>query len=403
MAPDLPERGSPRFRSHQIGTRRPKLTLKAKLMTHSISAQGLALIQAHEGFRAEPAQLLDGNWVVGYSHVRVGEAGDPIDHAEAVALLVTDIAPFEKLVNARVSRALSQPQFDSLVSFAFSIGAEAFEQSQVLRRVNSGDTMAAACAMDAWRKSDVGGELAIVDALVIRRAAEKAMFLQGVVSEAPSAFVRAKLDHAASILGAPVKYATPPVVGSIPVVQPKAEPAAVITEILKSEPATEALLLTQVVPADIVDEDEIVTAHAKPVARSVEEARAAARRAQDAMLADNVEKSSLFKPMHVIKAGTPPSQADRRLRNARRRAERLSLPKVGPGAFENLGLFALLVFGFALLTVAGSLALNANGAAIELGAAAGVALPGVLAVVMAAIGLRRPHPAPVETAEPVNA
>lgn len=374
-------------------------------MTHSISAQGLALIQAHEGFRAEPAQLPDGNWVVGYSHVRVGEAGDPLNQDEAAELLKIDVAPIEKLVSARVTQPLNQTQFDSLVSFAFSIGAEAFEQSQTLRRVNAGDHLAAACSMDAWRKSDVGGELQIVDALVRRRAAEKALYLQDLALEAPSVFVRAKLDHAASILGAPVAYTAAPAVGSIPVAQPKAEPAAVITEILKSEPATEALLLTRVVPDDVVEEGEIVTAHAKPVARSIEEARAAARRAQQAMLAENTEKRGFFKPTHVIKAGTPPTQADRRLRNARRRAERFALPKVGASAFENLGLFALLMFGFALLTVAGSLAVNANGATFELGAAAGVALPGLLAVGMALFGLRRPHAqAPsANDAEPANA
>ena len=360
-------------------------------MTNTISAQGLALIQAHEGFRAEPAQLPDGNWVVGYSHVRAGEAGDPLNQDEAADLLKIDVAPVETLVNARVTQPLKQTQFDSLVSFAFSIGAEAFEHSQVLRRVNAGDHMAAACSMDAWRKSDVGGELQIVDALVRRRAAEKALYLQDLALEAPSVFVRAKLDHAASILGAPVTYAPAPAVGSIPVAQPKAEPAAVIAEILKSEPTTEALLLTQVVPDDVVEEGEIVTAHAKPVARSIQEARAAARRAHAEMTAEGVETSLLFKPMHVIRAGTPPTQVDHRLRNARLRAERGWLPQLRSLVVENVGLFALMVFGFALLTIAVSLGLNAKGAAIELGAAAGVAIPGVAAVAMATIGLRRPH------------
>jgi lysozyme len=401
MAPDLPEKGSPHPARIRSGRGNAKLTLKAPPMTNSISAQGLALIQAHEGFRAEPAQLPDGNWVVGYSHVRVGEAGDPVNQDEAAELLKVDVAPVEKLVNARVTQPLNQTQFDSLVSFAFSISAEAFEQSQTLRRVNAGDHMAAACSMDAWRKSDVGGEPQIVDVLVRRRAAEKALYLQELALEAPSVFVRAKLDHAAAILGAPVTYARAPAVGSIPVAQPKAEPAVVITEILKSESATEALLLTQVVPDDVVDEGEIVTAHAKPVARSIEEARAAARRAQAAVATEGVETTLLFKPMHVIKAGTPPTPVDHRLRNARRRAEHNWLPQLRTLVFENVALFALMVFGFALLTIAVSLGLNANGAPVELGAAAGVAIPGLLAVVLAVIGLRRSH-RPVDV-EPANA
>src|SRR5262249_42604972 len=156
---------------------------------------------------AEPTQMPDGNWVVGYGHVRIGEAGPALTNAEAEALLALDLAPVEIAVNNAVTAEINQNEFDALVSFAFSIGVDAFEKSAVLRRVNTGESVAAACAMDAWRKSDVGGELEIIDALVRRRAAEKALFLKGATREvSPSAFMRAKIDHAASILGAPVAY-----------------------------------------------------------------------------------------------------------------------------------------------------------------------------------------------------
>ena len=60
---------------------------------------------------------------------------------------------------------------------------------------------------------------------------------------------------------------------------PRFEPAVRLTEILKSEPATEAALLRQAAN-DISDdcEDEIVTAHARPVARPLDGIRKAARR-----------------------------------------------------------------------------------------------------------------------------
>ena len=230
----------------------------------------------------------------------------------------------------------------------------------MLRRVNAGDHMAAACSMDAWRKSDVGGELAIVDALV-RRAAEKALYLQDLVLEAPSVFLRAKLDHAASILGAPVKYAAVPAVGSVPLTPPKAEPADVITEILKSEPATEALLLTQVVADDVIDEGEIVTAHAQAGRAGSKKRAPPCRREQEAIVADNVEKRGFFKPGNVIKvraaarsSRSPPPKRPPQIGDPQ-------AAEIRPRDVGNVGLFALLVFGFALLTVAGSLALNANG------------------------------------------
>jgi GH24 family phage-related lysozyme (muramidase) len=378
-------------------------------MTYALSSEGLALIQNHEGFRAEPAQLPDGNWVVGYSHVRVGGAGTAINESEAADLLVMDVAPFERLVNASVTQPLNQGQFDALVSFSFSIGAEPFAQSQVLRRVNTGEFVAAACAMDAWRKSDVSGETEIVDALVRRRAAEKALFLKDLQHEpAPSVFVRAKLDHAASILGAPVKYASAPAVGSVAVAVAKPDNVVVLREILKSEPATEALLLTQVVANDVEEvEEEIVTAHAKPVARPLENVREATRRAyaeQQDQAAENGRFPFFKNARTTIPVAVAGAKPDRRLRNMRRRSELTSKVASGlRGSFEHLALVALLLFGLGLLAVAGSLVVGSRDA-IAIAGAAAVGTPGLAAALIAAFGLRRgAQAAPEPEAQPANA
>lgn len=339
------------------------------MTAHTVSPAGLALIQDAEGFHAEAGQLPNGAWVIGYGHVRA-EAGEPINQDQAANLLGADLAPFEQLVNEKATQPLTQSQFDALVSFAFSIGAEAFEQSQVLRRVNGGQYIAAACAMDAWRKSDVSGELEVVDALVRRRSAEKAMFLKDMTHEAaPSAFVRAKLDHAASILGAPIKYAPSPAVGSIAVLAPKAEPAAHIAEVLKSEPATEALLLTQVVVAgDAQVDDEIVTAHAKPVARKVE----------------------MFETISV----------DRRIRSERNRPERRAFLNADVAqwfnhrSFEILGLVALMLFGLMLVGVGVSMLLEGDSDGVAMLGASALCAPGIAAVLLATYGFVRTPRAP---------
>jgi len=367
-------------------------------MTSAISSNGLALLKAYEGFRAEPTQLPDGNWVVGHGHVRIGEAGATVSEAEAGDLLALDVAPVECVVNAVVTQTLTQSQFDALTSFAFSIGADAFAQSQVLRRVNAGDFVAAACAMDAWRKSDITGKDEIIDVLVRRRAAEKAMFLQDLPHDAaPSVFMRAKIDHAASILGAPIQYAPAPVVGSVPVVAPQPEPALRLTEILKAEPATEALLLTQVVTEDdFVEEEEgeIVTAHAKPVARPLDRIRDITRRAHAAQMA--AESKGTFKLPNLFKAAEPATAdvtVDRRIRDARLR-EQNKTPSFWDRfnishSFENAGLVALLLFGLALIAIAGSLVFDGHGAWIEVAGAAVLAVPGMLASLVAAFGLWR--------------
>ncbi len=380
-------------------------------MTYAVSTAGLALVQEFEGFQSEPTPLADGSWIVGYGHVRAGSPGLSVSQTEAADLLVMDVAPVERVVNVLVTQPLAQSQFDALVSFAFSIGLDAFASSQVLRRVNAGDYVAAACAMDAWRKAEVDGEMEVSPALVRRRAAEKALFMQGVpVTATPSVVRRARLDHAASILGAPVNSNTrsasvvqmvttstlAPDVGAVAIQDsieaPVFVPAVRLTEILKSEPATEALLLTQVAnDVDFDDDGEIVTAHAKPVARTLEEVRAATRRAYQEQNAQAPKSLfSLFKPRD--EAPVSPIKPDRRLRDMRRRAQAERL--MSYLSFEQVGLAALLVFGLGLIALGGSLLVGGEGGMIELAAAAGVAVPGMLAVAMAAYGFwRTPHAA----------
>lgn len=373
-------------------------------MTSAISQNGLALIKAFEGFRAEPAQLPDGNWVVGHGHIRIGDAGDAVTEAEAGDLLALDMAPVECMVNAAVRQPVTQSQFDALVSFAFSIGADAFKQSQTLRRVNAGDALAAAYAMEAWRKGEIGDKLEVIDVLVRRRAAEKAMFLQDLPNEGvPSVFLRAQLDHAAAILGAPVQYAAAPEVGSIPVAVAPPEPAQRLTEILKTEPATEALLLTQVVvDDDLLDDeasqDEIVTAHAKPVARPLDRIREVTRRAHAERMASEKRRSFTLPKLPALPklpqfANSDAIQVDRRIRDARVRAEtaqpsfwsRFNISE----SFENVGLIALLLFGLGLIVLGGSLFVGGEGAWIEMVGAAALVLPGMGAAFIAAVGLRR--------------
>lgn len=256
-------------RSSNPGRRTEPDERKTLPMTaQTTSTAGFALIQDYEGFRAEPAQMPNGAWLVGHGHERA-EAGEPVREADALNLLSVDLTPIEGIVNALVTQRLTQSQFDALVSFAFSIGAEAFVQSQVLRRLNAGEYIAAACAMDAWRKGEVAGELEVIEALVRRRTAEKAMFLRDMPrTTAPSALVRAKLDHAASVLGAPMKFASVPEIACAPVAS-KPEEREQLDEILKSEPQTEELLLTQVVPNVVFEEAEIATTHAEPAARPI--------------------------------------------------------------------------------------------------------------------------------------
>ncbi|MCU0882877.1 MAG: glycoside hydrolase family protein [Hyphomonadaceae bacterium] len=144
----------------------------------SISRTGLELIESFEGFRARAARLPDGTYTIGFGHTQFARDGIVIDRLEAEDQLRWDLRPVEDVVRQNVHAPISQNQFDALVSLAFNIGTEHFLNSEVLAHFNAGEPIAAATAMGAWRCAVLNGTTTIVDALVRRRAAEAALFLE---------------------------------------------------------------------------------------------------------------------------------------------------------------------------------------------------------------------------------
>ena len=163
----------------------------------SVSRSAVEFIKAFEGFRTHAARLDDGRWTIGYGHTLTAREGAEIAEPDAEALLLYDLIGPTHAVNEYVFAPLTQNQFDALVSFVFNIGVLAFRGSPTLRRLNEGRPLEAALAMELWRKADLEGERIVVDALVRRRAAEKALFLQpedGWMA-APTPVLTPKLDY----------------------------------------------------------------------------------------------------------------------------------------------------------------------------------------------------------------
>ncbi|HEX7886012.1 MAG TPA: lysozyme [Phenylobacterium sp.] len=167
------------------------------LSRHRVSRAAIELIKRFEGYRRHAAQLPDGRWMIAYGHTLTAREGAEVSESDAEALLVYDLISVQHTVNENVYAPLSQNQFDALCSFAFNIGLDNFRRSQVLKRLNSGAAVQAACAMELWRKADFEGERIVVDALVRRRAAEKALFLTPPGNDfapAPSPLIRPAID-----------------------------------------------------------------------------------------------------------------------------------------------------------------------------------------------------------------
>ena len=144
---------------------------------HRASRAAIELIKRFEGYRRTAAQLPDGRWTIGHGHTLTARQGAQVSEADAEALLLYDLLGIGQALNAAIFAPLTQNQFDALAAFAFNIGLDNFHRSGVLRRLNEGAPIQAACAMELWRKAEVAGARIDIDALVRRRACEKPLFL----------------------------------------------------------------------------------------------------------------------------------------------------------------------------------------------------------------------------------
>ncbi len=179
-----------------------RLFLERKMSRLTASRAALDLIASFEGFRARAAKTPDGRWTLGFGHVATAREGLSVSRAEAEDLLRWDLRPVEDMVRQSALTPLNQNQFDALVSFAFNIGVTNFATSDVLRYLNQGQPIAAALALHAWRRARVNGRVLVIDALVRRRAAEAALFLEplGPRPAAPSSVLTPEIDYTAALL-----------------------------------------------------------------------------------------------------------------------------------------------------------------------------------------------------------
>ena len=151
----------------------------------NISEMGLRLIKAYEGFVPDGRLIRDGRKIVGYGRV-TDDLDMVVSEKDAENMLKDDLATIEDLINTNVHASMTQSQFDALCSLAYSIGPDAFLRSNVLHALNRGEVITAANNIDGWRLGNIDGQLYVVDALVRRRTAEKALFLRPTQRTVPA-------------------------------------------------------------------------------------------------------------------------------------------------------------------------------------------------------------------------
>ena len=142
----------------------------------NISKKGIDLIKRFEGCRLKAYRCPAGVWTIGYGHTNNVRPDDIITQDDAEELLKRDLKVHEDNVKRVVKIALTQNQFDALVSFEYNVGYGAFANSTLLKLLNAGNYNGASKQFERW----VYAGDRVLEGLVKRRKEEKGLFLKPV-------------------------------------------------------------------------------------------------------------------------------------------------------------------------------------------------------------------------------
>lgn len=160
------------------------------------------LIMKFEGHRNTAYLAPEGKWTICWGHTGPEvHDGLTLSDAECKAILERDMAWAFAAVDSSVKVPISEEVRGAMASFAYNVGKYAFQNSSLLKRINSGDMAGACNALLDWmyitRKVKLDGLIAArhlgftcepkpygffcrkpLEGLVNRREAEKAVCLQ---------------------------------------------------------------------------------------------------------------------------------------------------------------------------------------------------------------------------------
>ena len=134
----------------------------------------IEFIKGFEGFRPTAYRCSAGVLTIGYGTTEFVEIGDTVTEEEACDLLRKDVQEAADAIDGLVDVELSQSQYDALTSWIYNCGRSAFQNSTLLKLLNSGHSPESVAAqLLRWDKSNG----VVVSGLTRRRKAEYDMFL----------------------------------------------------------------------------------------------------------------------------------------------------------------------------------------------------------------------------------
>ncbi len=140
----------------------------AILSARRINADGIALIKDYEGLHLTPYLCPAKIWTIGYGHTRTVHSGMQVTPDQADQMLDDDLRLIERAVQRAVQVPLNDNQFAALVSFAFNVGINNFQNSTLLKLLNRGWYEQVPAQLTRWNRAN--GE--VMGGLSRRRAAE---------------------------------------------------------------------------------------------------------------------------------------------------------------------------------------------------------------------------------------
>ena len=149
------------------------------------SAGAMALIvgglTTWEGNKAKTYDDIAGIATVCIGHTGIGvERGRTYTKDECEAFLRDDLAEHTTAVLRCVTVPIGKRRYAAFVLFSYNVGASAFCNSSLLRKLNAGDVAGACDGLMAWNKSTIDGKLTEVRGLTRRREYERTLCLSGL-------------------------------------------------------------------------------------------------------------------------------------------------------------------------------------------------------------------------------
>ena len=141
----------------------------------AITESTINTIIRFEGKRNKAYQDTKGLWTIGVGHLIKPDEQHLINTVltddQVHDLLRHDLSWCDEAITSSVRVPLNQNQYDALYSLCFNIGASAFKNSTIVKKLNAGDYNGAADAILMWNRPAV---------LIPRRKSEKALFLKNI-------------------------------------------------------------------------------------------------------------------------------------------------------------------------------------------------------------------------------